>query len=122
MKRRQFLHHTLILGASVYTGLCVRSFHPDHWAAELTHFFRHPNSARHVGQAYLRLNPEEADLSHLLEILGANTAQPPLRPMLLAQLRQDFEAGRMVNVQGWMLAQTEARLCAVAALLEGDRA
>ena len=33
------------------------------------------------------------------------------------QQAADFEAGRCVRVAGWYLAETDARLCAIAALL-----
>jgi hypothetical protein len=36
--------------------------------------------------------------------------------MLLHRHSQDFEHGRFVKVQGWILSVTEARLCALVAL------
>ncbi len=38
-----------------------------------------------------------------------------LRAHAAARIRADFAAGRTVTLGGWVLAQTEARLCAVSA-------
>jgi hypothetical protein len=40
-----------------------------------------------------------------------------LRELLLLQQRQDFKHGRIANVKGWILSETEVRLCAMAALV-----
>ena len=47
----------------------------------------------------------------------AKAERGKLRELLLAQQRQDFEHGRIVKVQGWILSETEARLCTLAALI-----
>jgi hypothetical protein len=78
-----------------------------------------------VGRAYLRTTPAERDPALLAELICAAdargalaTADPvELRHRLLLELRRDFSAGRVVLVRGWVLAATEARLCALAALL-----
>jgi len=36
------------------------------------------------------------------------------RAQLAARVREDFAAGRIVMLDGWMLSATEARLCALA--------
>ena len=45
-------------------------------------------------------------------------ALPAARAGLMSRIRDDFCHDRMVSVEGWMLAETEARLCALVALLE----
>jgi len=40
-----------------------------------------------------------------------------LHELMRAQQRQDFEHDRVVKVQGWILSETEVRLCALAALV-----
>ena len=41
---------------------------------------------------------------------------PELRRYLTAAVVGDFENGRIMNVDGWLLAETEVRLCALVAL------
>ena len=66
-------------------------------------------SAAAVGEAYLSGHPQEADATLLA---GALAPGGDVRH----QVRADFAAGRVVRVDGWLLALTEARLCALAAL------
>jgi hypothetical protein len=40
-----------------------------------------------------------------------------LHRALRARNSEDFAAGRVVRLDGWVLAATEARLCALAALV-----
>jgi hypothetical protein len=75
------------------------------------------SSARSVGAEYLRANPgttvstllravEPLDLAHEL----------PSGLTLSAQVRSDFESGRILYIGGWMLSQTEVALCALTAI------
>jgi hypothetical protein len=72
-------------------------------------------SARAIGAAYLREHPADA------EMLAADFPTAPsaadLRSTVAARIRDDFAASRMVTVDGWMLAITEARLCALTYLV-----
>ncbi len=98
----------------------------DPVAVKLADVFTHARSARVVGFEYLAGVPREADARLLVDLIcsfrgerraelaGANLATR--RRLLAAQQREDFEQGRVVNVQGWILSETEARLCALAAL------
>ncbi len=42
-----------------------------------------------------------------------------LRTCIDARTARDFSAGRIIGVEGWLLGETEARLCEVAALRAG---
>jgi hypothetical protein len=85
-------------------------------------------SARAIGREYLRLVPAEASAAALaarvVERLpgGSRTVDAAsddrLRELLLGATLEDFEALRTVELHGWLLARTEARLCALAALRE----
>jgi hypothetical protein len=84
----------------------------------LARLFRHPESARVVGAAYLRLVREEADVEQLAALLEAELGEAEgaaLERRLAAQQRADFGAGRTVVVEGWILSRTEARVCALLA-------
>jgi hypothetical protein len=71
-----------------------------------------------IGQAYLQTYASEADGQLLTDLLVAQLAAPAgdVLEQLAAAVRDDFCAGRVVEVEGWLLARTEARLCAVAYL------
>jgi hypothetical protein len=88
---------------------------------------RSAESARVVGRAYLATHPDEADPVQLLAAIeaaggiGRSVARQPIDPTALARavagaVRDDFLDRRTVRVDGWVLARTEARLCALAAL------
>lgn len=75
-----------------------------------------------IGRAYLRSHPEAADAASLsvltsrdrrdLEVSKEATLETMVR-LLNREIRSDFENGRTVHIDGWILSQTEARLCAL---------
>lgn len=79
--------------------------------------------ARRLGERYRDQCPDERDEAALVRlILGAmyfdGTAQKlpgkgPSYADLNARVRTEFSAGDTINVSGWVLARTEARLCAL---------
>lgn len=82
--------------------------------------------ARAVGGEYLRAFPIEASqgvlAARVVEQLPggsralATASDGRLRELLLGATAADFGDLRTVELQGWVLARTEARLCALAAL------
>jgi hypothetical protein len=80
-----------------------------------------------VGKAYLVVKPEEGSVERLMseieragldETRGVDQPSTRDRGRALANaVRRDFQCGRVVNVQGWRLSQTEARVCALAHLV-----
>jgi hypothetical protein len=96
------------------------------WPAPLderiARLFSDRESARRIGVAYLAAYPGEASRSHLIERLGAvdragggSPSGDELRRRIDEARRADFAAGRIVRVDGWVLAETEARCCALVA-------
>ena len=94
--------------------------------SRLGRFFSNSESARVIGQRYLELTPSEADPERLMALIchteedrarltHADTEQ--LRKILLDQQRMDFARGRTIMLDGWVLSETEVRLCAVAAIV-----
>ena len=79
------------------------------------------DAARHVGRRYLTIAPAEADTACLCRELGfsrvGKVAHPEALIHLSALRREDFARGRTVIIDGWLLAQSESRLCALAALI-----
>jgi len=68
-------------------------------------------AATAVGEAYLARFPEEKK-SLRLHLALAGVGPQNVNDVV----RRDFAAGRIVQVDGWMLSRTEARLCALVAL------
>ena len=75
---------------------------------------------RLIGRAYLEDGaPKLKDLvAHLGAAVGSH--EPGAIPQPLDErVRLDFEQGRTIRVDGWLLAETEARVAAVVALVDG---
>jgi hypothetical protein len=87
---------------------------------------KHVDGARGVGRDYLRQVSAEASpgvlTARVAERLpgGLGTidtvSDDRLRELLLSATAEDFRDLRTVELDGWVLAKTEARLCALAAL------
>lgn len=85
------------------------------------------DSAKVIGREYLRQAPKEADEHLLIDLLCAcgpegraelaRADAVKLRDWLSLKQRRDFEHGQVVDVQGWILSETEVRLCALAAVV-----
>lgn len=105
MNRRDFLRISA-LGAAVLSIPAREdaAAHPDLLSV------LGPERVRAIGAQYRRLVPAEND--HLS--LRAAILAPRLS--IAASVRRDFETGRTVLVNGWVLAATEARQCALCSL------
>lgn len=130
IRRRQLLMGGVGLGLpllwhSLRSWLPVRVFR-DSDSSRLARLFKSERSARVVGQEYLRGTPEEARQDVLTALivgrlaaghrgLGAAT-DGQVRELLVRAAQQDFQEGRTVELHGWVLSQTEVRLCALAAV------
>jgi len=131
--RRGVLRILAILGAFGLTRpICAlakpcESIQLSPLASRLASYFSCKESAAQVGREYLRCVPGEVDVSRLIDLICsfqeerraelADADKAKLRGLLLLQQRQDFEKGRIVHVRGWILSETEARLCALAGLI-----
>jgi hypothetical protein len=133
MRRRTFLLAATGLGLSLawrsVGSLPFLGTSPSR-GERLAGFLKHEESARIVGREYLRTVPAEASRPLLTArvagrlpggLRAVDTASDArLRELLLRATAEDFRALRTVEVRGWVLAQTEARLCALAALRGGS--
>jgi hypothetical protein len=73
-----------------------------------------------LGKAYLRRHPAEASRSRLAELIEAadggslhsalTQGELAMQTALGEVYKRDFEAERVVRVEGWVLSLTEARL------------
>jgi hypothetical protein len=134
MRRRTFLLGAAGVGVSLVWGsarLWPFAQAPLSTGERLAGLLGH-ESARVIGREYLRLVPSEAsaDLvtARLVERLPggsravAAAGDDRLLELVLRATVEDFESLRTVELHGWVLARTEARLCALAALREGSAA
>ena len=97
-------------------------------AGTMSGVFSNIDSAVAVGRAYLKQTGAKRDpqwhIRHLykrglsLED-GAGKETDRFRSKVSRNVRRDFAAGRIVEVDGWQLSETETSLCAIAALIEG---
>jgi hypothetical protein len=130
MTRRRFLQASLFIGAVLSTrrrDLVVAmngSYTADALSVTLADFFYDKKSAKVVGWEYLRSVPMEGNTAKLTRLICSSRYEElvcadgsKIRDLLLRQQREDFEKGRIVNVHGWILSETEARLCALTALI-----
>lgn len=130
--RRQFLACALSIGASLLAGDAVsggvitsrlQSATPNLWLSDV---FVHKESARAIGAAYLKMHRAETDEHVLLTLISATMFQNgalavsnderEVKQLLHQSIQRDFETDKIVQVHGWILSVTEARLCALTAL------
>ena len=111
--RRRFLALGAMVAAGAATGCGgddARAFGQPDLIAALG-----PDAVRNLGQRYRASVPLERDASRLEAAIRASrpwAARIGLRHEPIAdQVRDDFDAGRTVVVDGWLLSVTEARQC-----------
>ena len=81
------------------------------------------DAARVIGEAFLRqlgVEPTRAAiLEHAgdaLEILGTVKGEKAVLTAFVSAVRRDFQEGRILELEGWVLSRTEVQLCALTLL------
>ena len=92
----------------------------------LTELLEHRGSARVVGREYLRGASGGLSARDLVDAITSGlpggreaasaASRSELQQLLAARVRKDFEDELTVNLRGWIVSRTEARLCALTAL------
>ena len=93
---------------------------------KLLAIFPDADAARNVGRRYLHRNPSTIPetFSSVLQCIDMDeVALGEISCTDLARaaehaIRDDFDKGRTVDVDGWLLSTTEARVCALHALVD----
>jgi len=120
--RRAFLAHAAVAVAAVCGGWVPAALRPlPEAGAGLALAFKHRQSAIAIGRRYLSRYPDDA-LPGLLArgLQPADRGDPAAaRAALRARVREDFERGDTVLLDGWVLARSECRACAALALATG---
>ena len=81
------------------------------------------DTVRAEGKAYLQKTPAENDDDKLVKLLAGDSSitdssdEKEIQQFLEEKIKKDFEEGRTLLVQGWVLAVTEARQCALFSLI-----
>jgi hypothetical protein len=116
LNRRVFLSASLTVGVGGGLQLMLSLKPADGPEAraiiELTGHFRDLASIRHAGQEALRQLPEGTDVASL--ILDVDPERPP--EVLRREIQEQYAAGNTVDLGGWPIAVTEARIYALVAL------
>ena len=91
----------------------------------LAGLFRHPASVRAVGRRYIGCSPRPGHPDEWFAALCAERqtdaaslcgcGPAALQGWIDRAVREDFAAGRLVDLDGWQLSETEATICAVLA-------
>ena len=119
--RRGFLV-LLAGGGTVLAANWFRGRRRNAIAIELRHVLAHDVHTEMIGRQYLRRVPAEADPDLLGELILSDlpwsaSIGTDTRAVIREQVRRDFAEDRIVRLGQWMLSQTEARLCALTALV-----
>ena len=119
--RRRFIAGLVAALASLFGAGFIRTLGakgPVGPSDALLALFDDPRSAKAIGAAFLRtLAPSERSPKQLAAAIFAadDFASPDLGRRIGDRVRRDFAQGAMVQVDGWFLSVTEARLYALAA-------
>lgn len=121
--RRVFLVRTFMLAAAgvlapplAGCGRGGREATPE----ELAAWMLQDDAVTRLGREYLAAHADEADAGTLTGLLAAGLPDlddPAARRTLLARVREDYAAGRTAILSGWVLSESEGRLCALATLV-----
>jgi hypothetical protein len=96
---------------------------PQAGTAAAGYFGGRTDAARAIGEAYVRQlgldtsteSIRKASMGALKVIEGASSQQNAISALGLA-VRRDFQQGRSVQLEGWIVSRTEAELCALTLL------
>jgi len=124
LSRRHFILSMLAALAPVSVLGFAWTHFPAARRAALESLLSDIDGARAIGARYLAMVPEEGDHAMLAAELFSGATQPlgtpiafdKLRQTLAARRERDFASGDTIIIGGWIVARTEARLCALATL------
>ena len=114
LSRRRFLLATATLAVGLAVG-GKRSW--DHRVGvRLGQILGEREAARAIGRAWLATNPQEGKRRRLIRDLLADlgfrarfAGLDDLRQLVADRVRFDYAAGRIAQVEGWVLSRTEVR-------------
>jgi len=130
--RRKFLLASLLsVSAPLYSSNAFASLSAESKYKDVTNglisAFSNKKSLKHIGREYIKQLPASSSTSELVESILYSSSETVfhdsmllnkkvLRKFIQDKVKEDFKQGRTISVQGWVLSQTEARLCGLAYL------
>lgn len=131
MTRRTFLFFTFIgtlinwtSGYPIETLLQQNRANIDDSLKMLTRLFSDLEIPKALGRRYLEVYPSDSNRAELLRDLFPPDLRSPtarnlnhLKRYLVSRRERDFQEECSVLLDGWVLARTEARVCALIALM-----
>ena len=125
MKRRTFLKTSVVAGTLATLGGATWWFTHGISVHELERIlargFRDKEDAYLIGKAYLEKVPSENDLDFLKKVLGERFKRAracKIDHEFETLIEEDFALGDFLEVNGWIVSETEVRLCAFMLLLK----
>ncbi len=93
---------------------------------KLIRIFHNKDSAKVLGIEYLKNTPEEAHHKILIDKIFADSdtrleiqskcSSNQIKKILVQTIREDYEHGRIIYLNNWIISKTEARISALVAL------
>ena len=123
--RRTFVVSLAVVGGAALGVLggqtCVLA--KESLIVRLSTWLSDSEAARELGRAYLDAYPHERSTDAIttalrlsLDVLPFSVTDERLRALFHASVSRDFEQGRTLALDGWVLSITELRLCGLATL------
>ena len=118
------LDRRVLLAGAAAAALAGAFFHfrsaPELLPEELAGLFRrYRTQARRLGERYIECAPSASASQEIVSELQRHgqsaNANLPIRALVADRIMRDFRKGRTVIVDGWLLSETEAKLCALVA-------
>ena len=131
ISRRRFLY-LLVFGyfSSIFPDRAFSDWskrsNTELMALKLNEIINNKGSAHVIGSVYLNKFPHEAGLQLLVDLICKTeesyraimmARKSSLKKIILDMQQEDFSKGITVNLNGWILSHTEARLCALTSIL-----
>ena len=114
MTRRTFAEAALLATAALLTGsgLGPQSFEEGRARSMLRALFSNLNHAGTIAAAHAR-SARAADPPGLARRPLDFGSLAALRTSVAGRIAEDFETGRLLNLDGWLLAETEVAVCLI---------
>ena len=128
MKRKEFIQRSAFAAAAITLPLlhsCKSPVSDDEMVDPqfLSRLFDE-QTIRKTGAAYLQKMPGEKDHNKLVGLLAGNSSiagssdENEIHQYLEEKIKRDFDEGKTVMLNGWVLSVTEARQCALYSLIK----
>ena len=128
MKRKKFIQLSAFATAAISLPLLHSCNAPgsDQAMAQLNFLSRlfDEQTIKKTGASYLQKIPAEKNQSKLVQLLADNSSiagssdEKAIHQYLEEKIKKDFDEGKSVMVNGWVLSVTEARQCALFSLVK----